>query len=317
MGTQFGQEPDAWSKKYRHPSVWIAQLIQDIESGSNLVWTSIPDWVTQILKNAGYDGIIDIGGKHGGMKHSVYIPFYSNQVKSAYGNNGNYSLASNKINESTLKEKYPEGFTFTELIHIINERFDEKAIKDYVSQYLYFMGSGSSRLVYKLNEKAVLKIAYCSAGIAQNEAEFMAARQQYEVCSRVINHDPNFYYLISEVAQPLENFNEYNEIFEYYTGVKLYNLSSMLSNYSYYLEGYTKNFNSSYKEYIKNKWVRDLLKFLKMAFDKGFKYVLPGDFTRESTYGLVSRKTIDSNDKKYNIVIIDAGFTEDVFESYY
>jgi len=74
---------DVWDKTTRDPQEWMTQLREDTEKGINsMVWTSIPDWVTQTLKDMGYDGIHDTGGKMGGDMHDVYIPFEKNQIKS-------------------------------------------------------------------------------------------------------------------------------------------------------------------------------------------------------------------------------------------
>ena len=48
------------------------------------MWTSIPDKVTNELKNLGYNGILDTGGKGGGQGHQVVIPFRPNQVRSQF-----------------------------------------------------------------------------------------------------------------------------------------------------------------------------------------------------------------------------------------
>lgn len=83
---------DPWDKRTRFsPSEWIAALKEDLVAGKNsFVWTSIPDWVTTALKNKGYDGIRDTGGKMGGEGHSVWVPFEETQVKSAIGNRGTF-----------------------------------------------------------------------------------------------------------------------------------------------------------------------------------------------------------------------------------
>lgn len=96
---------DPWDKKYRHPSVWIDEFIKDVEDPArNFVsFTTIPDWVTKTLKQLGYNGIIDRGGKYSGDHHGVYIPFYPEQIKSAIGNNGNYDPNSRNINEYVTK----------------------------------------------------------------------------------------------------------------------------------------------------------------------------------------------------------------------
>lgn len=89
---------DMWDKKMRDPKQWIEQLKQDMAEGkSSMVWTSIPDWVTKTLKAEGFDGIKDVGGKTGGTPHTVWIPFEENQIKSATGNIGTYSLESKNI----------------------------------------------------------------------------------------------------------------------------------------------------------------------------------------------------------------------------
>lgn len=72
---------DMWDKTSIEPSSWIERLKEDIEDGTTHSWTRIPDWVTDVLKSEGYDGIVDTGGKNGGQEHQVAIPFYSDQIK--------------------------------------------------------------------------------------------------------------------------------------------------------------------------------------------------------------------------------------------
>ncbi|MBR6538110.1 MAG: hypothetical protein IKT67_13015 [Lachnospiraceae bacterium] len=76
-----GAGADTWDKRNIRPEQWIERLESDIANGTTYVWTSIPDFVTDVLKKNGYDGIVDKGGKQGGSVHTVVIPFYSNQVK--------------------------------------------------------------------------------------------------------------------------------------------------------------------------------------------------------------------------------------------
>ena len=80
IGEQYSA--DMWDKSNISPEAWIAKLENDIENGTAHSWTVIPDWVTNVLKANGYDGIVDTGGKGGGESHQVVIPFYSNQIKS-------------------------------------------------------------------------------------------------------------------------------------------------------------------------------------------------------------------------------------------
>ncbi|MBU2249937.1 MAG: hypothetical protein KKD77_24540 [Gammaproteobacteria bacterium] len=78
-------------------------LIDDKEANTRHAWTSIPDWVTKVLKEKGYDGIKDTGGKYGGTKHSVWIPFDDKQVKSAISNTGAFSKTDPRMQYATKK----------------------------------------------------------------------------------------------------------------------------------------------------------------------------------------------------------------------
>jgi hypothetical protein len=75
---------DQWNKKNTDARAWIEQLLDKINSDH--AWTVIPDWVTKTLISLGYDGIQDVGGKHGSTGHTVWIPFDEHQVKSAISN---------------------------------------------------------------------------------------------------------------------------------------------------------------------------------------------------------------------------------------
>lgn len=97
---------DPWDKRTREPKDWVRSLREDLDKGANsFVWSSIPDWVTKELKALGYDGIHDTGGKMGGQKHDVWIPFEPGQVKSAVGNRGTYNPKSSNI----LYQVKPKG----------------------------------------------------------------------------------------------------------------------------------------------------------------------------------------------------------------
>lgn len=87
---------DMWDKNTRDPKEWVESLKEDLKEGTTYSWTSIPDWVTDTLKQLGYDGIKDTGGKGGGEIHTVWIPFEENQYKSME-NVGTFSLENPSI----------------------------------------------------------------------------------------------------------------------------------------------------------------------------------------------------------------------------
>lgn len=95
---------DTWDKNSVEPEQFLERVASDIEAGTSHAWTSIPDYVTAYLKELGYDGIKDTGGKGGGESHTVWIPFSSEQVKSAepivYDDAGNVIPLSERFNNS-------------------------------------------------------------------------------------------------------------------------------------------------------------------------------------------------------------------------
>lgn len=85
VGEQYSA--DVWDKSNISPEDWISRLESDLEDGTTQTWTIIPDWVTNVLKSNGYDGIRDTGGKNGGITHEVIIPFCSEQIKNVDNTN--------------------------------------------------------------------------------------------------------------------------------------------------------------------------------------------------------------------------------------
>lgn len=96
-GPKYMQGTTHWDKEARKPEDWMWALDEDVKNNTSLAWTSIPDWVTRYLKQQGYDGIMDVGGKYNPENpHSVAIPFEPNQVKSKF-NRGTFSKRSKNI----------------------------------------------------------------------------------------------------------------------------------------------------------------------------------------------------------------------------
>ena len=94
---------DTWDKNSVEPELFLERVADDIKAGTSHAWTSIPDYVTAYLKELGHDGIKDTGGKGGGENHTVWIPFSSEQVKSAdavtYDDHDNIIPVSERFNE--------------------------------------------------------------------------------------------------------------------------------------------------------------------------------------------------------------------------
>lgn len=101
---------DTWDKNSVEPDQFLERVASDIKAGTSHAWTSIPDYVTAYLKELGYDGIKDTGGKGGGESHTVWIPFSSEQVKSAepivYDDAGNVIPLSERFNPDNPDIRY-------------------------------------------------------------------------------------------------------------------------------------------------------------------------------------------------------------------
>lgn len=101
---------DTWDKNNVDPEQFLKRVSSDIEAGTSHAWTSIPDYVTAYLKELGHDGIKDTGGKGGGESHTVWIPFSSEQVKSAEpivrDDAGNVIPLSERFNSSNNDIRY-------------------------------------------------------------------------------------------------------------------------------------------------------------------------------------------------------------------
>jgi diguanylate cyclase (GGDEF)-like protein len=99
---QYGADP--WDKRTRDPQSWMEMLRENPDTA----WTSIPDWVTRTLRQMGYDGIKDTGGKMGGEKHVVWVPFEPTQIKSAIGNRGTFDPNNPDIRYATAPKAPPQ-----------------------------------------------------------------------------------------------------------------------------------------------------------------------------------------------------------------
>lgn len=119
-----GNEADMWDKNNVVPEEFVSRLQNDIKNGTTYSWTSIPDFVTDVLKKNGYDGIIDKGGKQGGTIHQVVIPFYSEQIKQI-------------TNENPTKENKDIRYSISvDLDKQIDDVLNDTVQKDYTHVYL-------------------------------------------------------------------------------------------------------------------------------------------------------------------------------------
>jgi len=201
-----------------------------------------------------------------------------------------------------IDEDYPLSWNIEEFKNL---KSFNKRIK-YCEQNLQRISSGTSRIVYKIDETKVLKLAKNEKGVAQNKTEINFSEDYLwdMVVAKLFDYDEYGLWVEMELARkvttsiwnnivgiPIDIFRDGTRFMEQQKGsVKtLYRLKEP----ERMEELYENDFTSTILDLIAN-------------YDVG-----SGDFGKLSTYGLVNR------DGKDEIVIIDYGLTNEVYDSYY
>lgn len=86
----------------------------------------------------------------------------------------------------------------------------------YAEKHLEFLGSGSSRHVFALNDEKVLKVALDENGIIQNNVEKFYCDTKWERLSKVFDYDDDFMWIISEKTMPVDEVD-----FERISGISI------------------------------------------------------------------------------------------------
>lgn len=163
--------------------------------------------------------------------------------------------------------------------------------KKFCIKNLKFIASGSSRDVYELNERFVVKFASNSAGHAQNKVEIKISRdsEAKKFVAKVTHFHPKGDWIVVEKAIPIKP-----KLFLKHTEMK-------------FSEFIGANFNFYDRRKVKdNKFYKKFTSLLKIT------NLIPGDVLKEESWGLVKRKSTELIP-----VLIDYGLTEEVFKKHY
>jgi len=187
------------------------------------------------------------------------------------------------------EEAYPESFNIDDFSQI--KSF--KGRLDYANNNLKRLGSGSARVVYKVDEEKVLKIAKNNKGIAQNSAEI-----DYR----------NSSFLFPEVFD-FHNYSLWVEM-EY---AKKMTTKKFIEIIGYEINQIHLIFKKELKpkeliekrNMIRNNYLNELVNIV-----ESYKFMWQ-DFTKLSSWGIVLR------DGKETPVLVDFGYTTDVYYKYY
>lgn len=204
--------------------------------------------------------------------------------------------------KTMVDEDYPKSWNIEEFKQLTS--FNAR-IK-YCETHLDRISSGSSRIVYKIDDEKVLKLAKNKKGLAQNETEIEYSHYNdlSYILAKVYEFDQNNLWVEMELARKVKTAD-----FERITGYKFKDYAIAVNNY-----GVDSTNGRGYKGDIDPKIVEDMWEdeFVYDIFTYIGNYAIPvGDLKRLSTYGIVK------GDNEERIVIIDYGLTSDVYSSYY
>lgn len=246
------------------------------------------------------------------------------------------------VDENKEENKTKRKFIFTEaqIKHIIKENMNNelanypqsfnmdtfkslnsynKKIK-YCNDNLQRIASGSSRIVYKIDDATVLKLAKNQKGLAQNEAETQYRDDLYapDIFAEVYDNDENFYWIemqLARKAKPTDFKRLTGYDFKTFQNFVTYSAQQYLPRRSYGFSipsEYEQLFNS--EEFQNMVWDNpDNVFYQTNEYLTSYQIEKYGDVQRISSWGVVKDKH-DGTDK---LVLIDYGLTDDIFNQYY
>jgi len=208
-----------------------------------------------------------------------------------------------------LKEMaYPVTFSFEEFNNIKSHAGKLK----YANERLQKISSGSSRVVYKVDDEKVLKIAKNSKGLAQNTTESdYGLQSMYSIVARIFEVSDDNFWVEMELAKKTTP-NRFKQI----VGMPITEVESILRDLKTVNDPRQRKYmkqehlnrieTEAWKKMENNEFISELWD---MIGNFGMSY--PADFGRISSYGEVLRNG------EPEIVLIDFGLTEETYRDYY
>ena len=208
------------------------------------------------------------------------------------------------FDETELSEDYPVGFDLEEFKNIRSYAAKLRYAEEYLGKPL---GRGTSRVVYRVDKDKVLKLAKNEKGIAQNNAETDWYNTSYyeSILAKVIDFDDkDGLWVEMELAYKVKESD-----FERLWGLDFGAIGRYLSNRDNENNGRRPIYGYATAEekfeLDKSDEVMNLVSFM---FDSSSS---PGDLGKLNSWGIVHRPDGEE------IVLIDFGLTNSVYQSYY
>jgi hypothetical protein len=202
-----------------------------------------------------------------------------------------------------IEEEYPVAWNVEEFkkLNSFNERIQ------YCKTNLTRISSGSSRIVYKIDDTKVLKLAKNKKGLAQNKVEIVYSQDYMmdDIVAKVFNYDENNLWLEMELARKLTPALFYKIVgftFDDYVDGMRHHGDELKPEGSY--------FKTPAPDNNQEMWENDFISriFVMMGSYDNIEF---GDLAASSSYGVVKRDGEDT------VVMVDYGLTTDVLNTYY
>lgn len=194
---------------------------------------------------------------------------------------------------------YPTNFDMREFKSLSSFK---KRIK-YCKERLKYIGGGSARMVFKIDDGKCLKLARNAKGLAQNEIEATYNINE-DVAAKVFDFDDNFLWVEMELAKKISRSE-----FEKLAGVSLSEYDAYLKylkwrrSYQYNKadEMYNKPSDAVMAKCDNSEFVRDITRLL-----VNYDFYIP-DFAFLDAYGRIGNR----------IVVVDYGVNATVMRNHY
>lgn len=208
-----------------------------------------------------------------------------------------------QIVTETINEDYPQSFNMDYFKTL--KTFKDKIV--YCEQNLQRISSGSSRIVYKIDDEKVLKLAKNPKGLAQNAVEIKNGFDYLlkSVVPKVFNYDEDNQWFETQLANKITKSK-----FQQIVGVSWDDYVKLIQNYAIELRLLKNRFKHKISKDIdyeswENEFIRPMYDYI------GDYQIYNDDLIKPSSYGIVKENGFES------VKLIDSGLTNEVFNQHY
>jgi hypothetical protein len=203
--------------------------------------------------------------------------------------------------ENLLDEDYPTNWNAEEFSKLTS--FAQR--KQYSETHLKRISSGSGRIVYKIDDQKVLKLAKNTRGVAQTEVEIDLGKVSYfsHMLAEIFHYNKNNLWVEMELARKVTA-----AAFKKIAGVDIATFNAYLNNWDEERHNRRGIYHVSPEELEiinESEFCEDVRQFIN---DSSMGV---GDLGKLSTWGLVTREGYET------MILIDYGLTSDVYDTYY